>query len=111
MDSLATKFTRREVRDALDLLPAEVDATYEEIMERITGKTQSASELAKRVLAWITCACRPLSLTEMQHALAVSPERTDMDSEAIVDEQILTSVCEGLVVVDENRDIVRLVRK
>jgi hypothetical protein len=34
-----------------------------------------------------------------------------MDCETIVDEVILTSVCSGLVVIDENSNIIHLVHK
>ena len=111
MDSLASKLHRRAVRDALDSLPTEVNATYDEAMARIKAQGKDALELAERVLSWIICAYRPLSLKELQHALAVSHDMTSMDLEAIVDEVILTSVCGGLVVIDENSNVIRLVRK
>ncbi|KIM89025.1 hypothetical protein PILCRDRAFT_61453, partial [Piloderma croceum F 1598] len=109
MDSLSTKLNCRAVHNTLDTLPAEVDATYTEAMTRIAAQIDSARELAKRILAWITYACRPLLLNELQHALATFPRMTDMDSGAIVPEQILTSVCAGLVAIDENSGTVRLV--
>ena len=111
MDSLASKLHRRGVCDALESLPSEVNATYEEAMARIKAQNKDAVGLAEQALSWITHACQPLSIKELQHALAVSPEMTSMDLEAIVDEVILTSVCGGLVVIDENSNIIRLVRK
>lgn len=42
--------------------------------------------------------CRLLSLTELQHALTISPGMTAMDPKAIRHKMILTSVCAGLVV-------------
>lgn len=110
MDSLASKLTVREVRTALDVLPEEVNATYAEAMERISVQEECRKDLAKRVLTWITYTCRPLSLEELQHALAVSSKTTVMHPEAMVPKQILTSVCVGLVVIDENINIIRLVR-
>lgn len=111
MDSLASMSNPRAIRNALERLPAEVDATYAEAMARITGQNKYHRELAKRVLSWITYTRRPLSLKELQHALAVSPEMTAMDPEAIDDELTLTSVCAGLVVVEENGNVIRLVRE
>lgn len=111
MDTLATKLTRRAVRDALTILPAEVNSIYNEAMIRISGQRDCDKTLAKKVLTWITYACRPLSLVELLHAVAISPTMSEMDSELIVPKQLLTSVCAGLVVVDENRSIVRLVRE
>jgi hypothetical protein len=110
MDSLTSKTNRRQIRDALESLPAEVDV-YDETMKRITQQDEHDASLAERVLSWIVYSQRPLSLTELRHALAVSSEMTAMDLDAIDDEYSLTSVCAGLVVVDDNSRIIRLVRK
>lgn len=111
MDTLATKLTRRAVRDALAILPAEVNATYDEAMGRIAGQRHCEKELAEQMLTWITYAHRPLSIIELQHALATSCGMTDMDSELIVPKQRLPSVCAGLILIDENCCTVRLVRE
>jgi hypothetical protein len=89
----------------------EVNATYDDTILRIKGQSKDDAELAEQVLSWIVYACRPLSLTELQHALAVTPGTVTMDHEAIVDKLILTSVCGGLVVIDKNSSIIRLVRE
>ena len=91
-------------------MPAEVDAIYDETMIRINGQVKGDMHLAKKVLSWITYAHRPLSLEELRHALAVSPGMTKMDTDDLVDESILTSVCAGLVVVEKQSTTVRLVR-
>lgn len=111
MDSLIPQTNLRGVRDALAKLPAGVNTTYDEAMERIGRQDGDDRMLAERILAWVTCAYRPLSLRELQHALAVSPRMTHVEPDALVDETILTSVCAGLVVIDENTNIVRFVRK
>ena len=40
---------------------------WSELKARLTDQ----EELAKQVLSWITCAKRPLTTSELQHALAV----------------------------------------
>jgi hypothetical protein len=111
MDSLATAVSRREVRTSLKNLSTDMTATYDETMKRIEAQVEGHRKLAKQVLAWIIYARRRLSLKELQHALAVSPGMIEMDTDALVDEIILTSVCAGLVVVDRQSATVRLVRK
>ena len=108
MDSLATTSDCRAFRNALGMLPTEVNSIYADAMGRISAYDL---QLAKRVLMWITYTHRPLSLTELQHAVAICDDMTDMDLEAIVHEQILTTVCAGLVVIEQNSGIVRLVRE
>jgi len=88
-----------------------VNDIYDETLERIDGQIESDRELAQKVFCWIVHAYRQLSLKELQHALAVSPNMTEMDPDALVDETILTSVCGGLVVIDKETNVVRLVRK
>jgi len=105
------KFSVREVRTALDKLPEEMDNTYDEAMERIERQDDNRKQLARRVLSWIIYVVRPLSVKELQHALAVVPDSTNIDPEDIIDDEILTSVCSGLVVIDEERNVIGLVRK
>ena len=111
MDSLMGKFNAREVRTALEQLSQEMDDTYDEAMERIERQDGNRKQLAKRVLSWIIYAVRPLSVKELQHALAVVPDSTNIDPDDIIDDEILTSVCSGLVVIDEERNVIGLVRK
>lgn len=66
----------------------------------------------KASIVWVIYARQPLSLGELQHAVA-TPWMTDINPESLVPKTLLTSVCAGLVVIDEfeSRSIVRLVRK
>jgi hypothetical protein len=111
MDSLMSKHSLAAARKALETLPTEVDATYDEAMERIERQCEEDRDLAGQVISWITYAFRPLSVEELQHALAITPEMTEMDYEAIIDPDILTSVCAGLVTIDEESSTCRLIRK
>ena len=111
IDSLANKESLQHVRDVLDNLPERVNAAYDKTMKRIEGQAEGDRELAERVLCWITYARRLLSINELRHALVVKAGMTKMNFDALIPEAILTSVCAGLVVVDKERSIVRLVRK
>lgn len=77
-------------------------------MERIEGHTDAIRSLAKRILTWITLAKRPLSITEMQHALAVREHMTAFDTDYVPGVKDLKSVCAGLVTTDEESGIIRL---
>jgi len=78
-------------------------------MERITGQKPGLKKLAMDVLAWITCAKRPLTTVELQHALAVEAGEPGIDEENLTQVDDMVSVCAGLVTVDEESDIMRLV--
>ncbi|KAF2175448.1 hypothetical protein K469DRAFT_683923 [Zopfia rhizophila CBS 207.26] len=77
--------------------------------DRIEGQLGGHHELAKKVLSWITFAKRPLTTAEICCALAVEPEEAEVDPENIPDVEDLVSVCAGLVVVDPESAIIRLV--
>jgi len=82
---------------------------YEAAMERIEGQLSDQEELAKQVLSWITCAKRPLTVSELQHALAVEVSEVELDEDNISSIDDIVSVCAGLVTVDEESRIIRLV--
>ena len=90
-------------------LPRELNDTYDEAMQRISTQAQDDVDLAVRLLQWLVYAKRPLTLAEAQHALAVEEGETDLDEEGLPDEDIMISVCAGLVTVDKKSGIIRLV--
>jgi hypothetical protein len=109
-DSLVGLPNRAAVLGALERLPSEIHGAYDIVMGRIKEQGESDEILAKRVLLWVSQSRQPLSVTELQHALAVMPGMKQMDADYVIDEDVLISVCGGLVVVG-NHSIVRFVRK
>jgi ankyrin repeat protein len=78
-------------------------------MERIEGQVADQEELAKQVLSWITCAKTPLTTAELQHALGVEVGEPELDEDNLPQVEDMVSVCAGLVTVDEESGIIRLV--
>lgn len=78
-------------------------------MSRIYSQDQEDVVLANDVLSWISYVKRPLTVTELQHALAISPGTINIDDDALTDEELLISVCAGMVTVDKKSSIIRLV--
>ena len=113
MQSLKDKISIRKVKEALTQLPrgsgsAASKIAYDETMNRIRGQEKGFCDLAISTLAWISLAITPLTLRELQCALSVEPGDTAMDEADFVDEDTLSSVCAGLIVVDHESQIVRL---
>ena len=54
-------------------------------------------------------AARPLTIHELQHAIAVQPGSSDLDNDALVDEEVLVCVCLGLIAVEPGSGLVRLI--
>src|SRR5438045_2939678 len=112
LESLKDKLNPKAIRNTLKGLPKGPDAlniTFDEAIERINGQRSGFKELAEQVLSWITYAQRPLTILELQHALAVEPGEPKLDEENLSDIEDLVSVCAGLVTVDQESSIVRLV--
>ena len=109
MDSLEIQTTLKGVRRALKTLPQELSDTYHEALQRIRGQNSTDRELAERILSWISYALKPLTWKELQCALAVEKDESELDEENLPDKALLTSLCAGLVMIDPNSNVIRLV--
>lgn len=109
MDALAKKHNLRQVRKALLDLPEEINETYDDAMKRIFDQHKDSSQLAIRALSWIVCAKRPLKIGELLEALAVDLDDKEYDEEAMFHQDLVLSVCAGLVTIEKETDLVRLV--
>ena len=114
MNSLKVKLSLPEVMDALENLPHSYYDMYEKTMERIDApslgdRENNASGLAKRVLSWVACAYRPLSLLELEDALAIDLEKPDTRTTSEYDQITLLEITAGLLTIDPDEKAVRLV--
>ncbi|KIW18445.1 hypothetical protein PV08_02733 [Exophiala spinifera] len=112
LDSLIGKRSPKAIRSALERLPKgseAYDEAYCAAMKRIEGQISDSETLAKQVLSWITCAKRPLTTLELQHALAVEIDERELDTQNLPEIEDMVSVCAGLVTVDEQSSVIRLV--
>ncbi|KAF3082326.1 hypothetical protein TWF103_003363 [Orbilia oligospora] len=111
-ETIKNKKTLTKIRDALETLPTgkkAYDHAYEGAMTRIQGQDPDSKGLADEVLSWITCAKRPLTTSELQHALAVKIGQSKLDKDNFPGNTDMVSVCAGLVTIDEESNIIRLV--
>lgn len=99
----------KHVRIKLRTLPTTLKGTYDDAMERIENQEPDHRRIALKAMAWVCYAFRALSLKELQHALAVEPGDTVLDEDLVMDGQSITSLCAGLVVVDQRTNVVNLV--
>jgi hypothetical protein len=119
--SLRDKFTPKQITKALNRLRHQSSSpgddqklallrlVYDGAMERINGQMPGHQELAKHVLSWIACAKRPLTTAELQHAWAVRDSGDELDKDSLPEVEDMVSVCAGLVTVDHDGGIIRLV--
>lgn len=112
LDSLSDKTTAKAMKLTLQNLPRGSDAlevAYKDAWERIECQKPGFAQLAKQIITWTVCARRHLTTLELQHALAVEKEAKKLDEDNIVEVDQMINVCAGLVTVDEESKIIRLV--
>ena len=78
-------------------------------MIRIEGQVTDQENLAKEVISWITCGERPLTTLELQHTLAVEVGEPELDEDNLPEIGDMVSACAGLVTIDEESNVIRLV--
>ena len=78
-------------------------------MTRINEHARGDAELALATLSWILRSKRPLKSSELQYALAIEPDESNFDSDNLMDVAEALSLCAGLVTVDQETEVVRLV--
>lgn len=115
MDALKNASNVGTFKKVLRKFPADFSQVYEQAMKRIVAQSKDADRVRGiRVLGLIALARRPLSLKELQHAVAVLSNDLDDDDDIseFVDEpkHILGSTA-GLIIFENQETDVRLVHR
>ena len=76
VNSISACISYKEVATTLEQTPSDLAGLYERTLERIKAQGKSRAQVSYRTLWWLSRAKRPLSLQELQQALAV--RRGDM---------------------------------
>ncbi|CCD49686.1 hypothetical protein BofuT4_P093940.1 [Botrytis cinerea T4] len=112
IEAIASELKISRVRKALTGLPEILDKTYDDAMKRIMeGQETNRKILAMNILMWLSCAKKPLTVRELQHAVAImelDPDEHELDEDDFYDQDLLLTVCAGLVVVDPESGVIRL---
>ncbi|EAU36770.1 conserved hypothetical protein [Aspergillus terreus NIH2624] len=111
-DSVKAKKTVKRILETIKSLSKGSEAynhAYKDAMQRIEGQDRDSRQLAMDVLSWIVCAKSRLNTSQLQHALAVEAGEPELDKYNLPQVEDMVSVCAGLVTVDEESGIIRLV--
>jgi len=82
---------------------------YGVTLERIKAQGEEKAKLAIATLTWVCHSERPLKVDELCYALAVEIGVTDLDPENVPLIGTLLDCCQGLITVDKEASIVRLI--
>ncbi|RVD89722.1 uncharacterized protein DFL_000717 [Arthrobotrys flagrans] len=111
-EAIKTKTSLTRMRNALETLPIgekAYDHAYKNAMARIESQNKDFKDLAHKVLWWIVRAKRPITTSELRHALGVEIGQPKFDEDNCPEEAEMASVCAGLVIIDKESQIIRLV--
>ncbi|KAL2802255.1 hypothetical protein BJX63DRAFT_438047 [Aspergillus granulosus] len=109
--SLMDKIREIEIDHALDMMQRGEEGlnhAYSDVLIRIKNQPERLRLLAKKVLYWIVCARRPLTVDELIHALAVEPGKSGLNKACFYQPEDTVSYCAGLVAIDQESNIIRL---
>lgn len=109
LNLLSKKHNIWDLKLALDSPPGTLWEAYEKTMGRVLSQSEDDVRLATSVLSWVSHAARPLLALEIRHALAVEHGVKKFNYDALTDEDVLVSVCCGLVMLDRGGSAIRLV--
>ncbi|KAJ7856459.1 hypothetical protein B0H14DRAFT_2352711, partial [Mycena olivaceomarginata] len=96
IESLSTKSTVKGAREALKTLAKIVNYSCDDAMKRIDEQNEESWAIDHSTLTWVANEKRPLTVLELQTALAVEPGTKSLDVDNIADLEIILSVCAGL---------------
>ena len=85
------------------------DYAYRLTMQRIEEQPPDRAKLGREVLAWITCLHEPFKSADLRKALGIQVGQSTFDEDDCPDVLDMISACAGLVTIDEESNIIRLV--
>ncbi|OQE41325.1 hypothetical protein PENCOP_c005G07298 [Penicillium coprophilum] len=114
LESLIGRRSAKSTRAALKELSKGFDdhtygKAYRNAISRVQGQLGEQTDLAMQTLSWLVCARRPLTSLEPQHALAIEEGEPIIDEENKPEVEDILAVCAGLVTVENESGIIRLV--
>jgi ankyrin repeat domain-containing protein 50 len=94
----------------LETLPRRIEGVYDRTWQRIIQSEPHHASLAQAALVWVLNAKQSLTIGILRHALATSPDTHRFEPSRLMPEAALMTVCRGLITVDKESRLVRLVR-
>ena len=109
MQVIIEAMTKSEIRKSLRNLSTNLGQAFEDTIERISNEPRNRQQLAMQSLMWVSHARSQLRIRELQHALATQVGETKFDEDNLLQGKLIIDCCFGLIVLDNESSIVRLV--
>ncbi|KAI0834348.1 WD40 repeat-like protein [Hypoxylon sp. FL0890] len=94
LNELSNSYSEETISEALAEVPREMEAFYKRTLDQMSQLARGRN-LIQAILAWTTCATRPLTTTELEGAL-----RLDINDNFVKLDNTIAALCGQLVVVD-----------
>ena len=111
VDALRSCVNLRQVRRILDGFPSQIEGAYVQTWNRILDENEENLSLLKMVFIWVLTATRSMTLKELERVVSICPETFTFQADRVVPGSTFMTMCRGLLVVEEESQIVRLVRE
>ena len=111
MDALRSCVNLRQVKRVLEEFPSQIEGAYAQSWNRILDEDEENVTLVKMVFVWVLAATRSMTLKELERVVAICPETFKFEADRVVPGSTFLTMCRGLLVVEEESQIVRLVRE
>ena len=111
MDALRPCISLHQTKRILEDFPSQIKDAYLQTWRRILDEEEECVLLIKVVFLWILNAERSMTLQELERAVAMSPDTFKFEAHRLVPGTTLIATCRGLLVVEAESQIIRLVRE
>ncbi|KAH6870869.1 hypothetical protein BKA70DRAFT_365526 [Coprinopsis sp. MPI-PUGE-AT-0042] len=109
LDALCECTTAHEVRQTLEEFPSNIQHVYLQTWNRVLEHKSNHVLLVKAALVWVLNSSRSMTIEELRRAVAISPETYKFEPNRLAPGTTLIALCQGLVTLEEESKIVRLV--
>ncbi|KAH8692138.1 hypothetical protein BGW36DRAFT_464696 [Talaromyces proteolyticus] len=106
LDCLCAEDTDEAILQALGTLPKDLSEIFTRLLQK--ADSSSSNRYRQKIVELIISAHRPLTLSELQEALAVTPGETQWEPARLINNIRATlRCCKSLIIVDEEEETVR----
>jgi ankyrin repeat protein len=106
---ILNQVTKSGIRKALSGMSTELDQLFGDTLSRINRQPPELREIALSTLMWLSSARRPMSTSELQHAVATRSDEAQIDpDEDCPPLEVIVESCLGLVTIEHDESTIRL---
>ncbi|CAD6564823.1 MAG: hypothetical protein ASARMPREDX12_004447 [Alectoria sarmentosa] len=110
IQTILSEPTAGEMEEALKRMPQGLNDAFQETLQRIQGLSDGRRRLGLNTLMWVSHVGRPLLVAELSDALAIKlGDSTTLNQKYRPSQKMMVDCCLGLVTVDEESSVIRLV--